>query len=321
MIGISPERVPLLVIKDVETVRKEARFVFDICSPRLEIFPNPSGRLGVIAVVGPSEFGGRTYRETDLCEVGIGVSRPYHRSGKPMQLLQLGEKTEIPRRRKWFTLSKAQYLAVAPALFELLQRLTIEKVFSWKHGFFSDDPYLVRTERNYWSRHQRKFFHLVTWKPQPSGVRFSVSKKDKLLLSDIYWVEFDSPMAKRRLSGLAKYIDLLASPYKKGFQRRFSTLKGVAEAEISLTWLRRRAPYLLPEILRFIPKGEKNPFWSCYAELLNYKGETDERELANSALANSEDRLNGVLLRVTTGLDTKRDYIVFEVSPLSARDF
>jgi len=315
MRGISPGEIPLLVARDVETVKREAKIIIRISRTRMEnVWRNPDGRLGVIAIIGPGEFQGKTYDKAILCEVGIGVSRPYHEAGKPLNSLRNGETAKIQRRWKWFSLTEEQYLAVSPILFLVFQKLTNEKVATWKKGFFSDDPFLIPTARNYFSRHQKKVFSVNSRKPQPSGTRFAVSLNNLLLARDIFWAEFNNSFTVYRLKGLARFLDLYLS-WLNGNKYPIMKVSKVRERNIwkSLGPLSSKSPHLVPELLAYLPK--RRLAFSYISDLVGNSGETFERKLANSALPNPEARLNGISIRITTGISSKRDHIVFEVAP------
>ncbi len=314
MRGISPGEIPSFVARDVEMVKKEAKVIIHVSQTRVKnAWNNPNGRLGVIAIIGPGEFQGKTYGEVVLCEVGIGKSRPYHESGKPSGSFGNGETRKISSRKKWFSLAQEQYLAVSPILFLVFQKLTNEKVKSWKHGFFSDDPFLIPTARNYFSRHQKKVFSVNSHKPQPSGTRFAVSLNDLLLARDIFWAEFNNSFTVYRLKGLARFLDLYLS-WLNGGKGPIMKVSKKREENIwkSLGPLSSKSPHLVPELLAYLPK--RRLAFSYISDLIRNSSETFERKLANSALLNPEARLNGISIRITTGLG-KRDHIVFEVAP------
>jgi len=322
--GVHPAMVPILVQRDVDLAKKEAKVVINLSI--LDLAYNPKPGLGVIAIIGPGEFFGRKYREALLCEIGLGQSRPYHNAKKPKAYCKVDESRWMEKRRKWFSLSEEEYLAIAPLIFKIFQELTDKKVATWKHGFYSDDPFLLPTPRNYFSRRQKKLYQSISMMPQRKGIRFAVSKKDEFFVRDIYWAALNSSDLKIHLNGLARFIDLYLSPYKKPLRRSFSKLKRVIRIKRTcLSLLSMRGAYLLSEILRCLPKRQRNPLWPHLTDLLGDDGNpTKERRLADSVLPDPKSRVGYIELKITTGLFGKygrqgdifiRDHIVFEVLP------
>ncbi len=325
MRGIKPEEIPVLVARDVEMVKREAKIVINISS--LNIQENSRPGLGIIAVIGPGEFQGRHFEETVLCEIGLGQSRPYHEARKPE------EKTFIQYRRKWFSLSEEQYLIIAPQIFRLLQELTDKRVNNWKCGPKSENPFRIRVPRNFWYRHGKTLFQNSSWKPALRGARFAVSLADKWLFNDIFWAELNINFClKRHLIGFARFIDLYLSVYKKNLRkndlsRRFLKLKKVQEINTIIhSSSLSKSPYLLIELLGHLPGRENNRLWPYISsQLIPWDGrETRERIIASRVLPDPELRLGKIQLRIETGLDgrnkyqrmpKKRDHIVFEVYP------
>jgi len=298
----------------VELAKKEAKVLITVSEDKaIGAWGNPDGRLGVIAIIGPGEFQGKMYGEAVLCEVGIGESRPYHAAKKPLSAMKGGEARSIAARRKWFSLTVSQYLAIAPILFLVFQKLTNEKVKNWEHGFFSDDPFLIPTAYNRFSRHQKKFFSVSNYRPQACGTRFSVSLEDGFLVEDVYWGELNNYSTLHRLRGLARFLDVFTS-WNNGHKRKTLRISKGKEERIwkSLGPLSSKSPHLVPELLRYLPKHKLA--FSYISNLVGGAHETAERKLASLALANPETRLNGISIRITTGI-SKRDHIVFEVAP------
>ena len=202
-------------------------------------------------------------------------------------------------------------MEVAPLVFSFLQKYTNERVAGWKNGYFST-PFFIPTSRYYWSRKLKKLFHSYSKKPWPCGIRFTVSLKDDFFVKDIFWAEVNTnPYTKKRLSGLAKFIDLRLVKYRNGY-RNFLKLKGVQDVQkvVSNSSL---PTYLISEILEFLPKKTKNPLWFEINDLLKHNG-SQEKFLRESSLPGQTDRLKNIHTRVTTTLN-KRGFITFEVLP------
>jgi len=319
MRGLNPEKIPGLIVKDVRVVEEEAIGVFKIFPDWVEFVENKSPRLGVLAVVGPAEGFGRKFEKALLLEVGVSRGRPYH-PAKGLKR-QLGQ-SEISKRRKWLSLSPEQYQLIAPFLFTKLQELTNERVPLWKKGPYSEDPFLVPTPRHYWSRHYKTLFESIKYLPQPKGVRFSVSREDEFFLGDIYWAEKNlNPYLSKKLMKLAKFIDLLLSYYRKNNWQgeRFLRLRKVQHIQRVLRKIKLPA-HLIKEIMDLKDRSGlpvvKDSRLAEIAEKFGvkfYQGKSEEQRLAERALANPSQRVGEIQLRVTTGLEAGKDYIVFEV--------
>lgn len=326
MRGIKPEMIPELVQRDVDLVEREAKIVIDITS--LSIRQNPRPGLGIIAVVGPGKFLGMDFKKALLCEIGLGKSRPYHEAKRP------GGEKFIQKRRRWFSLTEEQYLIIAPEIFKLLQGLADNRIDNWKCGPNSDNPFRIRVPRSFWSRHEKTLFQTLSWKPLPRGARFAVSLSDEFdefLLKDIFWAELNlNSGLQGHLKGLARFIDLYLSVYKdkigkNGFSRRFPKLKRVQQIrEMIYSSSLSGSPYLLIEMLNYLPQKESNCLWPYITtHLIPFGGEeTKERKLSTQAITGPESRLKGIQLRIKTGLDGRnlyqktpkeRDHVVFEI--------
>ena len=328
MNGLSPHRIPELVHSDVEHVLKEARIVLTIRGNAIIQTRNPAGGLGIIAVLGPGDFNGQHFNQALLCEIGLVKSRPYHRANRPATKNSQGQ--YLSKRRKWFSLNKSQYLLAAPIIFSLLRQLTNKAVSQRKANI--DNPFYLPTSRHYFSRYHNTLFKSVSFQPQLQGSRFSICLEDEFFVRDIYWADLNNPATKNRLKGMAKFIDLYLSSYKKGFRRRFLKLKKVKKVQMFL--YRRGQSIYWPrhheiEMLSHLPSGKRNPLWShLTSDLIHWDGEkTRERCLAEAAPANPESRLGQIRLIVTTSLNGQnkyrivpkfRDHIVFEVFPSSS---
>lgn len=322
MKGLRPDLIPVLIGNDARRVKKEAAIVFLIDrngGNKVKILKNPESRLNIIAIVGPSQAFGRKFEEAVLCEIGIGASRPYHEARKPNGTRKEREPINIPARRKWFSLSQEQYLAVAPVLFRCLQELTNHKVSRWKTGHHNNNPFFIRSPRNYFSIRNKKLIRKETFRNFPIGTRYAVSIADKCLLSDIFWADLKS--REWQLRKLAKFVDKRLSPYRNGgYKKRksFSKLEGVKDIQRSFSTNKYLSKYLLVEMMnKYLPRGVNNAFWRELCDLVEWDGEelSEEHKLAASAHPDPELRLGGIQFRITTGLDRKKDHIVLEVFP------
>jgi len=313
MQGINPMHVPALVCRDVERVEQDARFIIIVDENRIvATLRNPHGRLSVIAVIGPGEIHEnipsplRKFAEAVLLEVGVSRGRPYR------EAFGTENQRYIPKRRPWFSLIDAQYLAVAPYIFHLLQMLTDKRTSRWKCGTNTKPVYLP-TPNDFFFRKKKKIESSISPKGWVNGARFSAPLSETLLLADIYCAELTNKTVQRDVAGLGGYLDLLLSRYQaKGWAWPFWKLK---YARIAAEKLReRRLPrHLKIEVLRYV----RSPYLRTHlGSVIEWDGvsETPQRLLARRALPNVKWRLGELQLR-TVKESTPFGYLVFEVYP------
>lgn len=314
--------IPLhqLVENDVNRVIRHASMIISLTPEGSMSFINPDPRLNVLAVIGPG-IGTplkRFFERALLLEMGLGVSRPYHESKTGKRVKQEGPKG-IPERRKWFHLTAEQYTQVASIIFSCLQEITNQKVANWKCNH--ENPFFIPTSHHYFSRHQKTLFTEEGYKPWPRGTRFAVSLEDRFLLSDIYWAEKHNPDLRRRLKGLAKFIDLRLNfsgtkKTKSRPRKEFRELKRFVQVAGMLEKRNLPARHIV-DLLDFLPLKNghsRSLYYYEISNLLGYTGEElREEKFVHQVLANPRQRLNGIKLRITTGLSC-RDHIVFEIS-------
>ena len=108
--------------EDVRLIKQVARFwIFINSNGEIQAFgENKNRKLNVIAVIGIDPIFG----EVLLFELGIGATRPYHNARFKAEW--------IHQRRKDFFLSRIQYLAIRPFLFNLIRMLAKETISGWK---------------------------------------------------------------------------------------------------------------------------------------------------------------------------------------------
>lgn len=322
-LNLTPARTEK-VKRDVERVKKHAigflKIRRDNC---VELVANKGKiRLGVIGVVGPSQRFGQNFDEVLLCEIGVGSTRPYN---KALGLKRVDSENSIPKRSKLFSLSWHQYQLVAPLLFALIKKIAYERVVLWKTGPFSNDPFWVPSKWHFWSGRERTFHSRFSWAIVTRGARFSVAREDEFFIRDIYWAERNlSEVVIRQVEGLAGFISKRINWYSHKYKHRkpFFELKGVKQVKriVEDSSLPR---HLLIEAVRLLrdDKKKRSRFFHYVADMINWNGEeTEERKLALQAYSyskksNPRSRLKEIQLRATTGLDAKKDYIVFEVYP------
>src|SRR3989344_7425339 len=126
--GINPKDVPRLIKKDVEFAKTQALGFFRIqpdLSAEFEWNRAKPERIeplvSVLPVIGSSRGFGQEFEEALLMEVGMVRARPYKLARGTGW--RRGEKV-VMSRRKWFSPTPEQYLALAPLLFQTLQDRT-----------------------------------------------------------------------------------------------------------------------------------------------------------------------------------------------------
>lgn len=326
MRGLNPKKIPGLVSKHVERARSESAFVLEIdTNGEIEWYKsNLDWKLGVISVIGPGYAFGEYFGEALLLEVGIWRTRPY-REAKNQQRAN-NEPHNLPPRSKWFFLSEQQYLNIIPVIFEIIQQITDKQDATRKCGHQNGNPFIRKIGKYYLARGRRKdyktgerqpkrtLFYYEKSKELPIGVRFSISQKDISLVQFIYWLEINkNAILKGGAESVAKLINICLAPYnKKGFYRDPKKLKGVQQVK-DILYL--KPYYWVEEIVdKYLPEREKNPLFNEIRELIGWNGneKATERKLSDSAIIIPDC---DILLRITTGINVKKDYIVFEVAP------
>lgn len=323
---LTPRKVAKLK-RDIERIKKHSIGIFKICKNKEIVFlENKSKvRLNVIAISGPPEGLEGVIDEAILAEIGVSRTRPYREA---RGLNRTKDESCIPSRGKPFCLSAKQYQLVAPFVFKKIEELAYQRVSSWEKGPFSDDPFWIPSTWHFWKKKREKFKPRFVIRSSSmiaiSGARFSISLKDMLFIQDIYWAELNlNKFIKSYLQGLVNFIDLRVN-YEYG--NRYKNKKPVQEL-IGVKQIREvlqnrsLSRHLLIEVVSRLKEEKRNMFSHDFMEMINWNGiETRERKLALSADSNGfsfhlRQRLNRIQLRVTTGLDAQKDYIVFEVYP------
>jgi len=306
--------IPKLVNNDVELVMENARIVLviDRDNHSVEIRENKDFCMNIIAVIGPSFGLDRDWERVLLLEIGISYTRPYHRmkgvNREPGQLC-------IPHRRKWFYLTPEQYQLVAPIIFKKMEIMAYQVVSSWKSGC-PGNRFLIPASWRFLYKRSRKTTERDSVVEVQTGIRFSASAKDELLVRDIYRAElFFNKTVKDLIYGLARvlaiklnfyrnYWDKLAPDSPKGF--------GGIKRVLEKCYL-RRFPHLRIEVVRALAHNG-NQHWSRLADMIGWDGkDTKERKLALLAMPDTRFRFGDIQILVTTSFDGGKDYIVFEV--------
>lgn len=296
---------------DVERVKQHAFVVIKISDEgKLEFSINKvKARLQVMAIIGTVE----KYGEVILCEIGFGSTRPYSRClGTHRRLV---EESEIPRRRKAFSLSSVRYELVAPFIFDLLKMAAYERVSSWKNSHLSDNPFMVEASKNRWSGRRMSVTEFYEKVIRTAGIRFNVSTKDIFLLRDIYWADMHSN--GKIINGLVRFINMiLHRPHKSSLSKeRILKLNGIRDIRRIIN--RHSLPrHWRIEVVRKLRDVKRNIDWDYVAEMIKWDGnDSEERKLTKEVLPNPESRVIDIWLKVTMGLEAQKGYVTFEVIP------
>lgn len=307
------------VQRDLDKVVEHARILVRLIDGELSVEEHPRRRLKVIAVVGPGvcSLSGEAFNQALLLEVGMGHTRPYGCGGAG------GTKRIRPkmvqRRHKWFSLTEDQYLGVMPLLFQLIQKVTDERMERWRLG---SRWWTIPVKKAYWKRQR----------PRPAtysrGVRFSASFSDRYLVSDLLWQGFNNLSVQQRLRQLATSINKLLSRYQIRNRRRPFTFQNFLELSkvkalnhiLSYQTVASFPPSYIVEALNYLPSGSRHYFWDelgqfvarifsrlAIQEILvpgsrHRRLETTWSQLATSVLPDPTSRLQGLSLRVISGL-------------------
>lgn len=327
MRGISLEQRWGKIERDVAIVEKNAigTIVFAPDSQSFKLVRNnESPRLGVLAIIGPAQGFKKEFDKALLAEIGIGPTYPYHES---FGLNHQPGQSHIPYRRKWFDLTTQQYCLIAPAVFEFIIQTAQEKVDNWENPDFT---LKVLTKRR-WSHKHKKIFEKEEWLPVPKGARFSIAREDQFFLQDIFWAELNlNQILAHKFEGIARFIDKRTDFYRiyqvYKWKRPFEKMTVRKDIEDSIRGT-RKSPfplYFKEEIVKRLPRGEKTMFYWEIKKLFGLlsDSQTLEQSLAKEAenLPTPERRLGNIHLRLTTGFDKNKDYIVFEVIPPVQKD-
>ena len=332
---MNEQKLQRKIDSDLATVKENALGII-IISPdnkSFELVRNENGRLGVLAIIGPSRAFGQDFQESLLAEIGIGPTRPYHEA---FGLNRQPNQSNVHQRGKYFCLTAGQYDLVAPTVFDFITRIAQETMAGWKHR-----PFILQVlTRRAWSHKHKTIFEKESWIEISDGKRFAISKKDIFLLRDIYWAELNlNPVIIHKLSSIARFIDKRTDFYRRyghyKWKRPFEKIKVRSDIEKSVIGPKGDFPlYLKEEIFKRLPRGQKTMFYEEIKKLFGLDGlSAPEQRLAQQAteLGNPKQRLGEIQLFVTTGLngvnrrgeiqETNRvkDYIVFEVHPPSTK--
>lgn len=297
----------------------------EITPAGVEEHVNPDPGLRVIGVIGQGASGhknlcGQKFEKAVLMEIGISRGRPYGATVTPIDSFDPEMPKTLARRRgEYFSITEEQYIQAAPYLWEHIQRIADERISRWKRG--PKYPIKLPTQRTFMHALTHKIRqYLFLWRPQPKGARFSVSKHDTYLIQDIFFAELScNPQFRRAVTGLAKFIHQVFSRLRYGASDKnlYALVENIKERGIPTRIIYEARSFALNN-LRIIPgydAEEAIPLWKIFFEKLGLPDLEicPERALADGALPGAHERLGNVRLRVSTGIDANKNYVVFEV--------
>lgn len=208
--------------RDVQVVRRLAQYLIEIGpGGAITCQHNPIGPLSVIAVVGPVEKAlveGVAPTEGLLLEVGLGHAAPYKRSMRFIRhrgLLPSSAGFDIRFRHKYFALSKAQYLSVAPCLLRLMQEITDNHVRARRSGNM-EDPFIIFASNLRVRRHAGEVVHWEIWQRLVRGIRFDIDARDEYLVADLCKITLYSQWLAHEVSGLHGFVTRCLERYSPG---------------------------------------------------------------------------------------------------------
>ncbi len=201
---------------DVQVVRRLAQYLIEIDSEgAVSCQYNPHDSLCVIAVVGPVEQSlveGVGAIQGLLLEVGLGHTAPYSASCRFRE--ELWPKLYIAARRKYFALSRAQYLLVAPHLLRLMQEITDDHVRARRSGGM-EDPFIVSASTVRVRRHAGEVVNWSKWKHRVRGICFDIDSRDTHLVADLCKITLRSQWLAHEVSGLKGFVTRCLEGYSQ----------------------------------------------------------------------------------------------------------
>lgn len=322
-----PERrkiIPEYVSRDVRTVREEALAVITI-EPNGQITTkeNLRGRLGVIAVVGPtSDNNGNFYKEALLAEIGLCDALPYKRGqlslGWGTRRRKRQKRVSITRRWDYFRLSKKQYDLVSQDIFRVIQKLVDRRIASWntwETTYWSVTMHLPVTNSRRPGMNRGSTFRRSRCIPR--GIRVVFPGQQDFFRPDLYWAEQQSLVPQGRVREFAFWVRNRVRQYEKGFRsRNFRTLVGFRSV-IRLLASTKLPYHLRIEALNQLPGGSRYALRSELEDLFRWTGNGDRpkwRVLASQAVR-PKKRLSGLNLQVQDDNQERIVCIFYPVRP------
>jgi hypothetical protein len=312
--------------RDVELIKRDARVVVLISvENKVQIYHNLEFKINTIGIIGPGTSpSGHLFQEALLEEIGISRTRPYHKGKVPEACQKEGEPKAITYRYGGFFLTKEQYLAVAPAVFGIIQQLADQRVAQWQSGT-PDNKFYVSGAKSWYNKTAERLEFQSTKSGTveiDTGARFSVSLEgffaQDILRTGLLPVKKFARLINLRLSHrLDRKPRRKKNPEKLSFPRgrkpidklsRFSEVKQLIAKSGLPKWL-------LLNIVLFLPGGDNNLFASPIRQFLKWQEKTTrEFEIASRVLPGLRARIGSMRLNLKR-LNQDTGYCVFEVLP------
>lgn len=333
--GIPNKDTPL---KNLNLIKENAVIVFHVTEDgQVSVIENDEARLNVLAVVGPYSDEKRDLDEAVLLEVGFGFTRPYNEVHIPPGLRKFGEPQNFTPRFRGFSISPTQYTAVAPYIFEYLEKRAVDQVSLRRDGWRT---YKIKAMGH--KNSGEKLSKTITTKKgrlmaidlryeKPPMVRFGASFSDPLLISDLYWAElYGNESVQKQFTGMASEMRYLLEKATKRFKNTpKSWLKSndfVAAANkldrFTMAWgdnFRDRT-YLQRILLRDY-LDERHYFFDELATSIKWSGEPIKEDLlAKSALPSPKSRLNNIQIRIWRRMGDLLSFDVYPKKPVGEQE-
>lgn len=311
--GLIVSRPPEYFIqRDLSILKEEARHIFFLENSDIREHHNQNGDLNVIAIIGEGYFpnNGNELYEGLLCEIGFWSARPYRLVKRAQKKRTPGKIMKFWPRHTYFSTTPEQYQLVAPRIFSLLQRLTDEQC-SRRHCN-QENPFIAPGVKYYWSRDKGKLFIDASYRPHFYGLRFTVSRKDTLLLQDIFWASLSSEETKNRLKEFSDLVKECVEHCRRKNRKRPLAKFPSMQQILKMAGSQKISLYLTAEILENY-FDRKNPKWDELCDLFGWNQQTPEQlVLARGCLSDPYARVGKTQIRICKEYP---DYVVFEVLP------
>ncbi len=322
---------------DVTIIKANAAVVIKIATDEqnFSVIENEKGRIKVIAIIGPVNLTHNEqkihFEEALLCEIGTIRARPYQSTeGKKSER---STNKRLHSRSQHFSLSVEQYKLIAPVIFSCLIKKAKKQCSARTRKGWE-----IYSQHSVWVKPLKRFElqkKLGWW---PRGTRFAISKKDALLLQDVYWAEANlniSPLYHRINRAARLFSKVLTSVKKRNISfRKFAKSKNADELKRCM----EQFPVHLRKILmeKFLDleyKEKKNrelfnigdiyDFFEFYRLL---ETETEEEKFIKNAekIGDPKNRIGNISLTTSPhnthgrSKESRRrvnDYLIIEVFP------
>jgi hypothetical protein len=319
--------IPEYVRRDVAKVKAEALAVIKIkpgggVAARI----NLHGRLGVLAVVGPTDDeDGNHYPEALLLEVALCKTRPYvptlglRRTHWSTLRRRRVKRRKIHRRRPYFSLTEEQYRLVSPLIFRTIQELVDRRLATWLGGNFYGYYTIALRRSTENARKRNNGSSFVRYRSIPCGLLIRIpSQFKKLFLADLHWIELHNGTVQNLIQNFAFWMRQRVREYEDGFRvKNFRKLVGFRSLKRLLE--SRTLPFRFKvEALDKLPGGKRYPLRREIAELLDWpdNGDTPHWRVLASQAIQPRVRLQRICARIkkTSGRYINCEFFAHDLS-------